>query len=53
MDGLIGFIVVLVVTIIIFLIGREIVLWYFRINEKMVLLQSIDARLALLVEKED
>ena len=42
----VGFLVYTVVSFVIFLIIREGVCWYFKINERVALLRSIDERLA-------
>jgi hypothetical protein len=44
-NGPIGAVVIAVVWILLFLIFRAIVLWYWRVNEGIALLKSIDAKL--------
>ncbi len=43
-----GGIAALVVTVILFLIFRAIVLWYWRVNEAITVLKSIDEKLGVL-----
>jgi hypothetical protein len=47
-SGLAGSIAVLAITVVIFLICRAIVLWYWRVNEGIALLKSIDEKLGQL-----
>ena len=45
MDSILGLIITLALTVALFLIFRAIVLWYWRINEAVTLLKSIDEKL--------
>jgi len=47
MDNLITFLIGFGVILIIFLIGREIVCWYWKINEALATLKAIDEKLAV------
>lgn len=42
LGGLIAFLLVLAVLLVLFLIGRELVCWYWKINESLATLKSID-----------
>jgi hypothetical protein len=53
MDGLVGVVVVLFVSVLLFLIFRAVVLWYWKINVTIELLQSIDAKLDRLPPPHD
>jgi hypothetical protein len=44
-SALASFIAVIAITIVIFLLCRAIVLWYWRVNEGITLLRSIDEKL--------
>jgi hypothetical protein len=46
-------IVVLALTIVLFLVFRAIVLWYWRVNEALTLLKSIDEKLGRLAGAEN
>jgi hypothetical protein len=48
MDGFGGNLVFFGVFVLLFLIGRAIVLWYWRVNETVELLKSIDEKLGVL-----
>ena len=48
-SGFAGLIAVIAITVIIFLICRAIVLWYWRVNESIALLKSIDEKLGQMV----
>jgi hypothetical protein len=41
MDSIVNFLIALGITLVIFLIGREIVCWYFKINKTVALLEEI------------
>jgi hypothetical protein len=45
LNGPIGALVIAAIWIVLFLIFRAIVLWYWRVNEGIALLKSIDAKL--------
>jgi hypothetical protein len=47
-SGIAGLIAVAAITVVIFLICRAIVLWYWRVNEGIALLKSIDEKLGQL-----
>jgi hypothetical protein len=47
-SGFAGLIAVMAIMVVIFLIGRAIVLWYWRVNEGIALLKSIDEKLGQL-----
>lgn len=51
-NGPIGAVIVLAIWILLFLIFRAIVLWYWRINEGIALLKSIDEKLGRMTDKE-
>lgn len=48
MDGVLGALVALASIVVVFLICRAIVLWYWRINDVVTLLKSIDEKLGVL-----
>jgi hypothetical protein len=50
-SGFAGLIAVMAIMIAIFLICRKIVLWYWRVNEGIALLKSIDEKLGQLATK--
>lgn len=52
MDSTIGAIVFLVIMILIFLVFRAIVLWYWRINEGIELLKSINEKLGRIADSQ-
>jgi hypothetical protein len=45
MDGIANLIVFLAISVLLFLLFRAIVLWYWRVNEGIALLKSIDEKL--------
>jgi hypothetical protein len=45
MESIVGLIVILALTAVLFLVFRAIVLWYWRVNETVMLLKSIDEKL--------
>jgi hypothetical protein len=46
---MLGLIVIIAIIVILFLVFRAIVLWYWRVNEGIELLKNIDTKLAYLV----
>lgn len=52
MSGVIGPIIVLVLAVLLFLVFRAIVLWYWRVNETVTLLKSIDEKLERMAQRE-
>ena len=52
MQGIGGVIFALIFIAVIFLIGRAIVLWYWRVNEVVALLKSIDEKLGRMTTRE-
>jgi hypothetical protein len=45
MESVVGLIIILALTVVLFLVFRAIVLWYWRVNEVVTLLKSIDEKL--------
>lgn len=52
MNGVFGPIVVLVLAVLLFLVFRAFVLWYWRVNETVALLKSIDEKLGRMATRE-
>ena len=50
---LIGLLVALAVVFLVFLIIRAIILWYWRVNEGIALLESIDNKLTVLTSSDE
>ncbi len=49
--GLLGVVVTLAVIVALFLIFRAIVLWYWRVNQTVALLESIDEKLGRIADR--
>jgi len=50
MDNLITFLMALGIILVIFLVAREIVCWYWKINEALATLKSIDDKLSVQID---
>ncbi len=50
-SGIAGFIAAVAIMVVIFLICRAVVLWYWKVNEAIALLKSIDEKLGRLEAK--
>lgn len=52
MNSTFGLIVTLVIAVLLILVFRAIVLWYWRVNETVALLKSIDEKLGRMLPRE-
>jgi hypothetical protein len=51
-NGLIPIVIAVAIAVVAFLVGRAIVLWYWRVNEQIALLRSIDEKLGRMAGNE-